>query len=131
MNGLKYLGSSSVQGISQPDMSRKKKEYSRYAVAADVIGLTHMIVGTVSILIGEYTEVFQTIDYKHGGVQFVLHYLDAPIYWILAPFLPIAGGDTRYVMMVGLAVVALGSIIYAVFAYYFLKFAVSLFNPNP
>lgn len=111
-------------------MSKKKKEYSRYAVAADVIGLTHMIVGTASILIGEYTDVFHTVAYEHGGVQFVFRYLDAPIYWILAPFLPIAGGDTQYVMMVGFVVVALGSIVYALFAYYFLKWAVSLFKSS-
>lgn len=108
----------------------RKKEYSRYAIAADAIGVTHMIVGTVSILLGEYTDVFQAIGYEHGGVEFVFHYLDAPVYWVISPFMPLAQGDPGYLMLAGLAVVSLASIVYAVMAYFFLKFVVSLFKPT-
>lgn len=109
-------------------MTRRKKEYSRFAIAADSIGITHMVVGTLAILLGEVTQLFSKFDADHGGVAFVLGYLDAPVYYLIAPFVPLTEGDRTYMILVGLAVCVLASIVYAAISYILLRFAVSLFK---
>ena len=107
---------------------RRKKEYSRYAIAADAIGLTHLIIGTAAILLGEITNIFSKFDYEHGGVAFVLGYLDAPIYYFLEPFVPMSAGDRTYLIIAAMAVCVLASIVYGFVAYLILRFVVSLFK---
>ena len=105
----------------------RKKEPSRYVIAADALGVTHLILGTLFIVVGEFTEFFKALNSDHGGVEFIIKYLDRPIYAMLYPFIPDAGGDARYTVMVGILVVLLGSIVYGALAYVVLRIAASLF----
>ncbi len=108
----------------------KKKEPSRFAIAADVVAITHLILGTLAILIGEVTTFFDAIGYKHGGVKFVFEYLDAPIYYPIRGFLPLAEGDSMYVLLAGIGVVVCASVFYGVLTYVVLRFIASLFAPE-
>ena len=106
----------------------RRKEYSRFVVAADALGVTHLIFGTLAIILGEFTDFFKALNSDHGGVQFVLRYLDRPVYAFMSPFIPAGGTDARYTIMVGLVVVLMSSIVYGAIAYLVLKFAISLFR---
>jgi len=106
----------------------KKKEYSPHIIIADAIGITHLLFGTVAILLGEVTRFFSSIDVKHGGVKFVFYYLDAPIYYLLAPHMPATQGDTVFMLCAGIAVVVFSSIVYGGLAYLVLRFAHTLFR---
>ena len=104
----------------------RNKEPSKFAVAADVVAVTHLILGTLAILIGEVTNFFDAIGYKHAGVKFVFEYLDAPIYYPLQAFLPLAEGDSVYVLLAGISVVVCASVIYGFVTYGVLRFLSTL-----
>ncbi len=107
---------------------KNRKEYSRSAVAADAVGIAHLIIGTLLIIVGEFTPIFEKLSFEHGGVQFIFQYLDAPVYYLLRPFMPDAEGDSIYLWLSGLAVITLSSMLYALVVYLMLRFMATLFD---
>lgn len=108
----------------------KKKEYSPAVIMADAVAITHLLFGTIAILLGELTGFFSSIDVKHGGVKFVFYYLDAPIYYLLAQYMPATQGDTVFMLCAGIAIVVFSSIVYGLLVYLIFRFASSLFAPE-
>ncbi|MFN8391513.1 MAG: hypothetical protein U0136_14590 [Bdellovibrionota bacterium] len=106
----------------------RRKEPSRYAVAADALGITHLVLGTLFIVVGEFTDFFKALHVDHGGVEFILKYLDRPIYAILQPMVPEAAGDAKYTILIGILVVMLGSIVYGMLSYFILRVIGTLFK---
>jgi hypothetical protein len=108
----------------------RRKEPSKFVIAADALGITHLILGTLFIVIGEFTEFFKALHAEHGGVEFILKYLDRPIYAVLHPFVPDSGSDAKYTIMLAVLVVMLGSIVYGAVAYVVLRIGASLFGSS-
>lgn len=110
---------------------RKDSEYSRSTIIADAVGLTHLLVATAIVILGEYTNLFVQAGGRYNGVEFVYKYLDLPVYQIVTPILESFGvaGDVsdRGVAMVtaGFVIIA-SSVVYGVITYYVCRLIASL-----
>ncbi len=95
----------------------KKKQVSKAARIADAVGIGHLILGSVLILVGEFTTVFDSYDFDHGGIKFVYQYLCAPVYLIFQSFLEVHRGDSFSVLLAGFLVVIAASVLYGMIVY--------------
>ncbi len=110
---------------------RKNAEYSRATILADAVGLTHLLVATGIVIVGEYTDIFNHVGGRYHGIQFVYKFIDWPIVRLLTPILDWfgVGGDVvdRGLAMVTAGfVIAASSAIYGIITYYVARFIGSL-----
>ena len=92
----------------------KKKQISQAARIADAVGIGHLILGSAIILVGEFTNLFESFDFDHGGVKFVYQYLCAPVYLAFQSVLEVHGSDSFSIMIAGFLVVVGASVFYGV-----------------
>lgn len=110
---------------------RKDSEYSRSTIIADAVGLTHLLVATAIVILGEYTNIFAHAGGRHNGVEFVYQYIDKPVYQIVTPILEwfgVAGdvADRGLAMVTAGFVIIASSVAYGVITYYVCRFIGSL-----
>ena len=103
-------------------------KYKPFVLIADAVAITHLILGTLIVLVGELTEAFSFLGYKHTGVDFVYLYLDAPVFAIIKGILPTVSGDSFYVLATCALVLCLGSVFYGVLTYWALRLFSHLFK---
>ena len=65
-------------------MALRTMEVGRVAMkVAEALGLAHFITANLFIALGESTGAFSFLSANHAGVEFVMKYMDAPIYALL------------------------------------------------
>lgn len=58
---------------------RKKKEYSRFVLAADAVGLTHFIFASLIAVLGEVPGVMESIRRQYGLIDWVYGNIVEPL----------------------------------------------------
>ncbi len=96
---------------------RRRKEYAPPVIAADVVGISVIIVSTVAMILGETTHLFSWMKATHPGVEFIVRYIAAPFYPIVRNWLPAAGGDWVTVVLWGIGMMMLSAFLYALIAF--------------
>ena len=65
-------------------MVLRKKKPNPALVTADVVAIAHFVVANIVLFIGEFTDLMdKLLRVEHPGIEFVVKYLDAPIYAVL------------------------------------------------
>jgi hypothetical protein len=90
---------------------------------ADIVALLHAGFAVAFIVVGETTSMMNWMRTEHPGVNFVYHYLDAPVYGVLVRALPWIDrpADSLIYYLGALLIVAAASIFYALVVFIVLK----------
>jgi len=64
-------------------MARRIKPAEAAKTIADALALSHFVVANVLVVVGELTPLFDFVNSKHPGMDFVKIYIDAPAVWLL------------------------------------------------
>ncbi|MCB0325325.1 MAG: hypothetical protein KDD69_17200 [Bdellovibrionales bacterium] len=105
----------------------KENRYSRQAIAADAIALTHFVFANIALILGETTELLAAIDIQHGGIRFIYDYLDAPVYRLLQGFVGDVRADGIYMLIAVELVIIASSILYGFISYLILRLIAAVF----
>lgn len=98
-----------------------ENRYSRAAIAADAVGITHFVLANLLFFLGEYTPLLEGIDVVHGGYVFITQYIDAPIFGMLRGYIGNSFADGIYLFLTGELVIVVASVVYALIVYAVLK----------
>ncbi len=104
-----------------------ENRYSKSAIAADAVAITHFCLANFLFLIGEWTDLFKAIDVSNAGWVIVNEYIDAPIYNFFKGFVGDIHSDGLMFFMSVELVIIVSSVVYALITYAFFK-AISLFT---
>ena len=107
---------------------KRKKEYSKYVIAADAFGITHFIVANLVLILGETSTLFLSVGTKHPGVTFIFDYLDAPVYQMFKGFVANFRADPVFMFLTAEFIIVASSLIYGLIAYFIFRAVGSLFN---
>ncbi len=100
---------------------RRRKEFTPWVVAGDVVGLTTVIVSTLALILGETTPIFHWLKGAHPGVEFIFQYVALPFFPVVQRFLPNAGSDWMTNILLGLCVALMAALLYGFIAYMLVK----------
>ena len=101
---------------------RRRKEYTPPVIAADVTGLTVVILSTLALILGETTPIFSFLKSPHPGVEFICRYIAGPYYGFIAGFLPHTGNDWFTIVLFGIAISMMSAVLYAFLAFIIVRF---------
>ena len=116
-----------VMTIRSVQRRHKENRYSRQAIAADAIALTHFVFANIALILGETTELLAAIDIQHGGIRFIYDYLDAPVYRLLQGFVGDVRADGIYMLIAVELVIIASSILYGFISYLILRLIAAVF----
>ena len=114
-----------------PRFRRKKKEFSRYAIAADAVGVTHFIIANLLLIAGEFSKVLNVFvgGEKHPGISFITTILDRPVAHFLKVYFQKFGSDTLTIHLLAELVVVGASVLYGFGIYVVFRILGSVFMP--
>lgn len=87
------------------------------AVFAEAVAVAHFLVANLVMLLGQYFNVFDFLEGKNGGVKFVYHYIDLPLYTLLGSFTDNIGPRGTSVMFGCELIILVSSAVYGVICY--------------
>jgi len=107
--------------IKSVQRRHEENRYSKSALIADWLGLTHFFLANVAFILGEFTELFSFIDVSHAGYVLINFYIDAPIYNVLKPYVGDVHSDWLMMLLSVELVIVVASVVYALLTYAFCK----------
>jgi len=115
-------------------MNHPREKKSRYywgqrktsAVFAEAVAVAHFLVANLVMLIGQYFPVFDFLESKNGGVKFVYHYIDFPLYTLLGSLTDNIGPRGTSAMFGCELIILASSAVYGVICYFLLDLLFSV-----
>lgn len=104
-----------------------ENRYSKSAIAADAVAITHFCLANFLFLIGEWTNLLKAIDVSNAGWVIINEYIDAPVYHFFKDYVGDIHSDGFLFFMSVELVIIVSSVVYALITYLVFK-AVSLFT---
>lgn len=103
-------------------MAKRKSKFSKPAIIADAIGITHFIFANILLVLGEITGVFGKPWEPFTAVRFIYTYVDAPVYTFISPFMPEQFDDPVTAYLIAEIVIIVSSVFYGLIAYLICRF---------
>lgn len=98
------------------DAPTKVKPPAAGKAVADAIAIAHFLVANIIAIAGDFTDLFVFMKVPHGGIHFVMQYLDGPIYMAFGPMFW-DSGDVLNLWLSAEGVILLSSFLYWVTCY--------------
>jgi hypothetical protein len=103
-------------------MGKRKSKFTKPAIIADAIGVTHFIFANLLVVLGEVTGVFGKPWENFTGLRFLYTYVDAPVHTFMTPFMPEQFDDPVTAYLIAELIIILSSVLYGLIAYAICRF---------